>query len=623
MWAARARRLSGICLLLALFLFGTGSARAEQTPLPLPDGVTAELLDGLIPEWQETVIDYRVDVDVLADTDLLVTERIRYQTGTRDVRRGIVREIPTIDIIDEDTQRSYGVTILSVLRDGAPVPYTQTEDAGVIELRIGDERTPIEGRYEFEIAYRVQGGLRLVEEVDEQTPPDVQIGDVELYWDFIGDQWALPIQEAIVRVTGPAPAIAAQCLPSAAFQAGCVVDLNGGAGGATVMRARSVAPSASRSSLTGAIAWDPEVFTQIPAPVITATPQAAEDARAIARLAVTIPIGLLLIAVPVATAVVLRRRNAGAVTAATPVRYEPPQGVRPAQMQAGRDGAVNAAGIAATVADLAVRGHITVEEGRRNRLRRDDGAVITDTGPGRDVLLDWERSLLQAILKGGQSVELGDYDPVLAQEIRRLDVRLSLEARELGRYNWSGSRPDRPYLVLVVLGVLGLLGAGGLAISGMEVLPTSILALIVPPSLGLVIGGALGMLITPRRQDARSAQFMMEVDGFRRFLDTDSAAARRQFAQRSGVTQPQLFASLLPYAIAFGLADEWFDSFPELDPDDLVDLGLFVSDWSAARMVTRSVTTSLSRSASTTGGSGFTSGARAGGGGGGGGGGSF
>ena len=128
--------------------------------------------------------------------------------------------------------------------------------------------------------------------------------------------------------------------------------------------------------------------------------------------------------------------------------------------------------------------------------------------------------------------------------------------------------------------------------------------------------------ITPRRQTEQSARFLAEVAGFRTVLGTDAAAARREFAQRSGLSPAAIFATMLPYAVVFALEDSWIGAFPDLSPDQLVSSGFYVPSIGSMNSLVSAGTTSVS-SAMTAPSSGSGGGGSSGGGGGGGGGGSW
>jgi uncharacterized membrane protein YgcG len=300
-------------------------------------------------------------------------------------------------------------------------------------------------------------------------------------------------------------------------------------------------------------------------------------------------------------------------------------------VQAGVDGTVDARGYTATLLDLAARGHITLTE-------QDSGWLggkqlnIGWTGIGKDTLAGWENDLVGAILKGGSAATMGSYDPVLTATTSTLTSRLSAEAKSTGLYNPDGARPDRSYVVLSILG--GAMVVGGFFISLiLGDFALSSMVLFAMTGFALVTGGLVGRAITPRRQTKISANFLGQVAGFRRLLDSDSADARRDFAEKIGLTSDAIFVTFMPYAVVLGLESTWVSTFPDITPEQLRPYGLYttsvvgLSDWSQTMEDTfASSTTAPSTpgpSWTSDGDSGFGGGGSSGGGGGGGGGSSF
>ena len=576
----------------------------------------------------EAIVSFDVKAEVQANTDMVITETIVYDPGTDEVHRGILRGIPTQDILDDGNIRLYDVKILSVTLDGEDVPVEETEGADTISLKIGDPNVAIEGLHTFVIAYSVSGALDVIQpsSITDKTPAGIKAGDIELYWDFIGDQRPYPIYQGTATITGPTPALAALCFygPAGSTKQ-CQVEQ--GADSATVLSA----DLSGGGALTGVIGWAPDGFTQMPTPNITPDPMVEQVSRLKASIPFLLVIALAALAAPITTAVLRRRSNAGVVLAATPVRYSPPDGLRPAQVQAGVDGTVDSRGYTATLLDLAARGHITLTE-------QDGGWLggkqlnIGWTGTGKDTLAGWENDLVGAILKGSSAATMGSYDPVLTATTSTLTSRLSAEAKSTGLYNPDGDRPDRSYVVLSILG--GVMVVVGFFISfilGDYALSSMVLFALT--GLALVTGGLVGRAITPRRQTKISANFLGQVAGFRRLLNSDSADARRDFAEKIGLTSDAIFATFMPYAVVLGLESTWVSTFPDITPEQLRPYGLYTSSviglggWSRTMEDTfASSTTAPSTPGSSwtsDGGSGFGGGGSSGGGGGGGGGGSF
>jgi len=157
------------------------------------------------------------------------------------------------------------------------------------------------------------------------------------------------------------------------------------------------------------------------------------------------------------------------------------------------------------------------------------------------------------------------------------------------------------------------------------VMPSGSGVVLLIPGLLLLISCVIASRLVPARETPESANFQSRAMGFRKLLDTDAAEARREFAQRTGLQPFAIFATMLPYAVIYGLAESWTQAFPDITDAQLNDAGFyFGSTWamyafiSSAEASVALASTEPSRDS----GSGF-SGGGAGGGGGGGGGGSW
>ena len=572
----------------------------------------------------EGIVSYDVLAEVRPDTTMNVTETIVWQTGTAETKHGIYRDLVVTDALADNMRRSYTLDEITVLRDGQPLDFSIEDIAPYLRLVLGDPDVAVApGRHEFVISYRVRDALDVITPAqagEAGTPSTVRAGDIVLNWDMIGKDWPFPIERGSARIIGPSPAIAAECQADTADGGACTAVI--GADGAVDMAAELAYPG----GLTSVVAWQPGAFTVTPTPQISEDPSIADGRRAQSLLPWALVLAGLAIAIPTVLAIVRRRASAGVVLGAQPVRYEAPDNLRPAEMQAGLEGAVDERGLAATLLDLTARGHLSVSEDGGGLLR---GRSITValTGNASEALAPWEAELVNAVLKGQPTATLGSYDPTLAATAAAISARLGQQARSSGRYNPIGDRPDRPYKLLLLAGIVGLALSVVLFFVGVsQGFGITALAMGLPISLGAIIGGIVGAVITPRQQSRASAEFLSAAGGFRRLMDSASADARRDFAVRSGMTPAAIFATFLPYAMIFGLEDIWLHSFPDLTVEQLRERGFGLTTMAGMYALSGSMSSAVSTGMtepSRSSGSGFGGGGGSGGGGGGGGGGSF
>jgi uncharacterized membrane protein YgcG len=558
----------------------------------------------------EQISTFSVAVELQNDGTVLVVETIEYDFGTEQ-RRGIIRDIPLADELPDGNRQLYSITDLSVLANGAPVPTAVEEGDPYLTLRIGDPDVTVTGVQEYRISYRVSGALTIIsaDDISSDNPFGVQAGDVEFYWDLIGTEWEVLIDSGSASVTGPADAIASQCFTGVAGSTQqCPTEIRGAT--ATFGPVR-LSPG---SALTGTVAYPRSAFTSLPEPNIVA----GSGINVGTALGVGGPLALLALLAPPLAVLGFRNRLRGAHEPLAPVQFGPPHNLRPAQISAGLDGVVDARAVLATLLDLVSRKWITLstEEGR---FLGKDSLVITWLGTGTDELSTWEDQLLTAILKGQENATLKGYDAGLATAVTSVSAALKGEAVARGRFNATGTR-NRTYMR-----ILAIVGVGIIVVSftfGGDFFGSTFAIIGSLFGAGLAIGGVIAGSVVPRRQTQSSAKFAAEAEGFKRFLDTDPGAARRELVQRLGLPDYAVYATMLPYAVVFDLESSWSGAFPDLTEADLHRSGLFVAN---TYMVSQLLDSSISsvRTASTnpsrSGGSGFSGGSSGGGGGGGGG----
>jgi hypothetical protein len=140
----------------------------------------------------ERILRFVSDVTIDRDGELTVTETIRLRAEGRDIRRGILRDFPTIYRRDDGAMVNVGFEVLSVMRDGSPEPYGLERKANGWSIRIGDpDKVLTQTQHEYVIRYKTRRQVGFFAEFDE------------LYWNATGTGWTFPIDEAEARIALP------------------------------------------------------------------------------------------------------------------------------------------------------------------------------------------------------------------------------------------------------------------------------------------------------------------------------------------------------------------------------------------------------------------------------------
>jgi len=565
----------------------------------------------------ERVTSYDVAATVTAEGSLDVTETIAYDFGAAEDRHGIYRLIPEWSELPDGNRWMHPVTLESVSMDGAPVPFETSQDGALFEVKIGDPDVTISGEHVYEISYAVDGALRSMtaEDLAAGNPYGFAPGDVELYWDFIGDGWGVDIYQAQVIVTGPGSVLAAQCFTGYyGDTAGCNDRISGDS---VTFRQGTLFPY---QGLTAVIAYPGSAFTTPPVMRVESMPLSQDAGRVFFPVALVLSV--IALVAPSVVVLALRRRIRGVDIPGSPVQFGPPRGLRPAEIEVSLDGELSSRGVLATLLDLVARKHIT--------LSSDPGGVFREGridlawwGAGTDVLRPWEERLTGEIFEGRDRASLEGYDADFAEAVKRVRTDLTKEAVAAHRLDPKAASPRRSVGCLSGIGLLLVFASFGFG----SVTDNAIFyAGVAPVMAALTAGLFIAAFLVPDRETVETARFEAEVEGFKRLLDTDPGAARRDLVQRLGLPDYAVYATFLPYAVLFELEDSWSGAFPDLTEEQLHSTGLFLASTFAVHNL-MSVGASTVSAASTppraSGGSGFSGGGFSGGGGGGGGGGSW
>lgn len=135
----------------------------------------------------EIIRNFSTTINVLPDSSILVNDNIVYDFETA-IRHGIFRTIPLKNSKNEDIE----VNVVSVL-DSNSNAYKFTEEVsnGVLNIKIGDPERMISGVKVYNITYQVFGSIGYFDDFDE------------IYWNTTGSEWKVAIEKSEVRVVLP------------------------------------------------------------------------------------------------------------------------------------------------------------------------------------------------------------------------------------------------------------------------------------------------------------------------------------------------------------------------------------------------------------------------------------
>ena len=572
----------------------------------------------------ERITAYDVEIQVQPTGSMLVTETIDYDFGS-NARHGIFREIPVRTGYDDRYERIFPLKVVSVVgSEATPDEYESETTGNYKRLKIGDPDKTITGAHRYTIVYRVDAALNGFPEHDE------------LYWNAIGTEWSVPIDRATVRVTTPSDITEVTCfgggsgsrLPcSDADRAGTVArfsesGLDAGEGVTVVVGfAKGAVPPPvpvldERWSFSRA-------FSITPATLGASAALLAALLFGVARLAWRTGRDRRYAGSPIDAAFATAgpdeavRPSFGPFGAEeTPVEFVPPDGLRPGQVGTLVDETANTLDVTATIVDLAVRGHLRIDEIPKKGWFGKADWKLTKLNGGGD-LRSYEDALLHGLFTGGGEVKLSALRNTFSERLKKVQEALYDDVIAQG---WFAGRPDEVRLRWQIIGIVAVVVAVAVLVALAAFTHAGLVG--IP-----VVIGALALLASAKRMPRRTAKgtgVLRRVEGFRRFID-ESEKDRARFAE-----QQHLFSEYLPYAIVFGATEKWARAFAGLD-GELPEPGWYggSSNFTAAGFSDSidgfAVTTAgtITSTPAGSGSSGFSGGGFSGGGGGGGGGGSW
>ncbi|WP_239128995.1 DUF2207 domain-containing protein [Sinosporangium siamense] len=463
-----------------------------------------------VPGGVEAAHDVKMELD---DGGVLrVTERITHDFGSGDT---ITRRLLTRTRHDEVHDRVYHVT--NVRGQGAVVDDETLTVRGV-------------GRGTVTVSYDVTGAVAPHGEVEE------------LRW-FAAGGWNVPLSRATVTVTGPERIQSLSCFAGALTSAfGCTSATMDHTGSTATFHERALD---AHHVLTVVVAFPRRAGGAVPildrrADLATAFVVTPVTGWALATLAGLLLLGLGAVAW-------IRGRDARAHARVREPVKAPPGGVRPGQIGTLIGEQADVVDVTATIVDLAVRGHLRVEELPRQLYDAPDW-VLSKGAPGE--LLPYERVLYSALFAGRESVKMSELRGSLGDCLG--EVRDALYA-DVVKQGWFVHPPDSGRTRWVVAGVV--LTAAGVPATALLAWLThhGLLGLV------LIIAGAaitVGAQLLPARSQ-KGAAALARAKAFREYF-----SAIPDVSEMSDQERMALFSRYLPYAVVFGELDQWMKVIP-------------------------------------------------------------
>ncbi|MEJ2256797.1 MAG: DUF2207 domain-containing protein, partial [Woeseiaceae bacterium] len=475
----------------------------------------------------ERILGFHSDILVFPDGMLEVTETIRVRAEGHQIRRGIYRDFPVE--YEDRLGNTYNITLepLAVLRNDRPEAFHTVRSGRDVRTYFGSsDRFLDHGEHTYVFRYRVNRMLGFFENHDE------------LYWNVTGNNWVFPIDAASATVhlqfAPPRDALMIDAytgrLGSTAQDYSHFVD----ADGSVTFEAGNALPASH--GLTIVVGW-PKGFVTEPSGLTRVGWLLSDNRNLLVALA-----GLILLFayyIPV-----WRKHGKDPEEGVAVTRYEPPAGFSPASLRYIRQMYYDDKVMTAAIVNLAVKGYLEISN--------DDGTHSLRQLPpmqASGALAPGEKELYEALFAEGSEVTLKNSNHKVLGSARSAH-RQSLQQDYRQHYFRTNGLLNIPAALIVVVATVFAVKIGNgptwpvIATIILSFLPMAFFAVIM------------------RRPTLRGRKVLDEVVGFSDYLEI---AEKDEMNLRNPPEKtPRLFESLLPYALALGVEQEWSEKFAKV-----------------------------------------------------------
>lgn len=465
----------------------------------------------------ERVTSFHVQAAMNRGDDLLVRETIAYDFGSNQ-RHGIYRYIPKIMTIGY-RRIDLGLRFLSVLRDGASEQTTNSTKNDNLFMQIGNPDRTMSGAHVYQLQYSV---AHLV--VDENTQQRVS-------WNVTGNGWKVPIDTVMFSLDTPAVPTRADCFtgPIDSTQHICTVSVSG-----TQVIVRADDSLYAGSGLTVEVFYPPGTFVS-----------AVKEVGKLPWWAMPWVIFSVFIAFIWGVVWFFFGRDPKGRGTIIP-EYNPPEGIKPYEVNALTYDGVTHRGVAATILDLARRGviHLVVsDDGKNYRIER-----IRGQERGLDT---FEGGIVRMLFLHGDEAVIGGQDQERAKIYQTIREWADGQLKARGWHQWN---------IAFIRGV-----AGVVAIFSWAIGLTLLNAYFNDPKLFLSVFGlvfAMTFASYMPKRTPNGARLFEEIEGFKLYVHV--AEKDRLAFHEAPAKTPERFSALLPFAVALGIEKDWGALFADL-----------------------------------------------------------
>lgn len=487
----------------------------------------------------EKIINFNGEIEINADSSINVQESIQYDFGDQQ-KHGIFRFIP---VKYKARGGNYNLRVSDVKvtdENGAKYNFTVSRGSNV-EIKIGDADKFVSGQKTYVLSYTIRRAVNYFPDHDE------------LYWNFTGDKWQVPVENASVKVILPEEAknnLQYKCYQGIYGSTNeCEASTNG-----NVMEYSSNGALNPGEGMTIVAGW-PKGITKEPT-FLQKLWDIAKD-----NWTLFVPILVFILMYRLWSKRGRDPKGRGTIIA----QYEPPDGLSPAEIGTMVDGSADNRDVSATIIDLAVRGFLKIKRteeknlpaGRQGFFGASAEYTFTklkDEEPERD----FEKEVVKGIFdpakadargaSGEKEKKLSDLKNKFYKTLSLVKNQLYENVTQKGYYVTNPSKVFGMWIAIAIVGGAFMSVGFGILQNGWGVFSGIVSGIII-----LVFGWLMPAVTV------KGAALKENILGFKDFLavtETD----RLKF-HNAPEKNPEMFEKFLPYAMVLGVEKEWAKQF--------------------------------------------------------------
>src|SRR4030042_3238187 len=330
----------------------------------------------------EKIINFKGEIQINSVSTINGNETIQYDFGENQ-KHGIFRFIP---VKYKARGGNYDLRISGVRitdENGTSQNFTTSPEDRNIKFQIGDANKLVTGQKTYSISYSIRRAVNYFSDHDE------------LYWNFTGDKWEIPIESAVVKVILPENAkenLQYKCYEGAYGTTNeCVASTEG-----NIIEYKSAGVMSAGEGMTIVAGWPKG---------ITPEPSFFQKLWDIAKDNWTLSVPFMVFALMYRHWSKKGRDPKGRGTMIA--QYEAPDKLAPAEIGTILDGSADNKAVSSTIIDLAVRGFLKIKRTEEKGFLGTKSAEYTfikskDEEPARE----FEKEVMKGIFNGDKEKKL-------------------------------------------------------------------------------------------------------------------------------------------------------------------------------------------------------------------------